>query len=226
MARKIEVVDYRPEWKEEYRTEAKKLKKALGKNCVAVYHIGSTSVPGMKAKPIIDMMPVVKDLSQVDACNEKLEALGYERKGEFGIPGRRFLIKGGDQRTHHVHIFEMKNQEAIRRHLAVQAYLTVHQERAAEYAALKEKLAKQFPYDNDGYCEGKASFMETLERDALEWKKKQDALGQYISYGMCFGMMFGCVFGVTLGNIGTGIALGICFGLGISAVMWSGKNSE
>lgn len=223
MARIIEVVDYRPEWKDEYKKEAQKLRKILGKNCVGIYHIGSTSVKGMKAKPIIDIMPVVKDISAVDAHNAEFEALGYECKGEFGIPGRRFFMKGGDHRTHHVHIFEQSNQKDIQRHLAVSLYLNNTPERAAEYAALKEKLAGEFRYDNDGYCDGKDAFMKELEKDALEWKKKQDVLGSSMSMGLCIGMTLGCAFGITLGNISVGIALGMCFGLCMGAISGSKK---
>ncbi|MFR9146199.1 MAG: GrpB family protein [Mediterraneibacter sp.] len=85
MARKIEVVDYRPEWADMYKREAKKIRSILGKNCKAVCHIGSTSVKGMPAKPIIDIMPVVRDISLVDAHNKEFEALGYDCRGEFGI---------------------------------------------------------------------------------------------------------------------------------------------
>ncbi|HJB45607.1 MAG TPA: GrpB family protein [Candidatus Mediterraneibacter surreyensis] len=70
MARKIEVTDYRPEWESMFKEEAKKIKKILGKNCIGIYHIGSTSVKNMASKPIIDIMPVVKDLSLVDAHNK------------------------------------------------------------------------------------------------------------------------------------------------------------
>lgn len=145
MARKIEVVDYRPEWDTMFKVESKKIKKILGKNCVGVYHIGSTSVKGLPAKPIIDIMPVVKDISLVDAHNGEFEALGYECRGEFGIPGRRFFAKGGDNRTHHIHIFEQSNQTDIQRHIAVRDYLNAHSDTAAEYAALKKKLAAEFP---------------------------------------------------------------------------------
>lgn len=223
MARMMEVVDYRPEWKEEYKKEAKKIRKILGKNCVAIFHIGSTSVPGLKAKPIIDIMPVVKDLSAVDAHNAQMEALGYQCFGEYGIAGRRFFAKGGDERTHHVHVFEEKNQQAVQRHLAVRAYLASHPERAAQYGALKERLAAEFRYDNDGYCGGKDAFMKELEQDALKWKKMQDELGKYVSYGLGFGIMLGCVFGLTIGNLVTGIVLGMCFGMCAGAVLWSGQ---
>ncbi|EJW91927.1 protein belonging to Uncharacterized protein family UPF0157, partial [gut metagenome] len=70
-----------------------------GENCLAIYHIGSTAVKGLWAKPIIDLMPVVKEIKSVDIHEQEFEALGYECKGEYGIAGRRFFMKGGDHRT-------------------------------------------------------------------------------------------------------------------------------
>ena len=191
MARKIEVVDYRPEWDSMFKVESKKIKKILGKNCVGVYHIGSTSVKGLPAKPIIDIMPVVKDISLVDAHNGEFEALGYECRGEFGILGRRFFAKGGDNRTHHIHIFEQSNQTDIQRHIAVRDYLNAHSDTAAEYAALKKKLAAEFPFDNDGYCDGKEEYMKSLEEKALHWQEKQNRISLGISLDLMFGIAFG-----------------------------------
>ena len=191
MARKIEVVDYRPEWDTMFKVESKKIKKILGKNCVGVYHIGSTLVKGLPAKPIIDIMPVVKDISLVDAHNGEFEALGYECRGEFGIPGRRFFAKGGDNRTHHIHIFEQSNQTDIQRHIAVRDYLNAHSDTAAEYAALKKKLAAEFPFDNDGYCDGKDEYMKSLEEKALHWQEKQNRISLGISLDLMFGIAFG-----------------------------------
>ena len=143
MARKIEVVDYNPEWKKLYKIEEKKIKAILGKNCAAVYHIGSTSVKGLCAKPIIDILVVVKDLSLVDAFDAEFEAEGYECMGEYGIPGRRFYQKGGDERTHHIHLFEESNKNDIDRHLAVRDYLENHPYVAKEYPELNRRLTKR-----------------------------------------------------------------------------------
>lgn len=173
MARKIEVVDYRPEWSEMFKIESKKIRSILGKNCKAIYHIGSTSVKDMPAKPIIDIMPVVKNISLVDAHDKEFEALGYECRGEFGIPGRRFYAKGGDDRTHHIHIFELGNQTDIRRHLALRNYLASHPAKAEEYGNLKKQLAAEFPFDNDGYCDGKEAYIKELEMEALKWQDGQ-----------------------------------------------------
>ena len=91
------VVPYCEEWPELYQTEAEEIRGILGENLVDIYHIGSTSVPGLAAKPIIDIMPVVRHIALVDTCNAAFEVLGYECMGEFGIPGRRYFRKGGDR---------------------------------------------------------------------------------------------------------------------------------
>ena len=80
----VVVKDYDPAWADEFEREAALIKSALGKNCAAVYHIGSTSVPGLAAKPVIDIFPVVKSLDEADEAKERLEELGYEYLGEFG----------------------------------------------------------------------------------------------------------------------------------------------
>ena len=172
MARKIEVVAYRPEGEEMFTEEAEKIRKILGENIIDIYHIGSTSVKNLWAKPIIDIMPVVKDISSVDEHNKEFEQIGYECKGEFGISGRRFYMKGGDNRTHHIHIFEESNQNEIQRHLAVRDYLRENPKKAEEYGLLKRKLAAEFTFDIDGYCDGKDAFVKNMEQQALEWKNE------------------------------------------------------
>ena len=174
MPQHVVVREYDPAWPEQFELEAGLIRHALGENCLEIYHIGSTSVPGLAAKPIIDIMPVVRSLDGVDEASDALEALGYEYLGEFGIPGRRFYAKGGDNRTHHIHIFELGNEKDTLRHIAVRDYLSSHPDTAAEYAALKKKLAEEFPYDNDGYCDGKEEYMKSLEEKSLRWQAKQN----------------------------------------------------
>lgn len=222
MARKIEVVNYNPEWPKMFREEARQIKKILGRNCVAVYHIGSTSVKGMKAKPIIDIMPVVRDLAKVDALNPRFEALGYECMGEYGIPGRRFYRKGGDNRTHHVHIFAQSSQTEIQRHLAVRGYLMSTPQKVKEYSDLKTYLAQAYSDD----CEGKNEFMKQLETEALQWQEKQNHVSRYMSVGMCLGMAIGCAFGAASGNMGTGMSTGMCIGLCLGLAYGSNKTKK
>ena len=167
MPQHIVVVPYRPQWQEDFRQEAEKIRAVLGDNCIRICHIGSTAVEGLAAKPIIDIMPVVADLNGVDACRPGLEGLGYEYCGEFGIPGRRYLRKGGDERTHQIHVFRQDDRANIIRHLAVRDYLRRHEEEREAYAALKLSLAAQYPYDIEKYCDGKDSFVKALESKAL-----------------------------------------------------------
>ncbi len=175
MAQHITVVDHNPAWAAQYAAEAEKLRAVLGENCTAIHHIGSTAVPGLKAKPILDIMPVVRDLRAVDRAAEDFRQLGYEYLGEFGIPGRRYLRKGGDERTHQVHIFQADDTENIERHLAVRDYLRTHDAAVRQYGALKARLAQAFPYDIEGYCDGKDAFVQALEKEALAWRKAHAA---------------------------------------------------
>ncbi len=168
MAQHIVVREYDPLWSTMFEAEAAEIKNILGENCVEIYHIGSTSVVGLAAKPIIDIMPVVRDLAGVDKLASAFENIGYEYMGEFGIPGRRYLRKGGDERTHQIHIFAEDNTDDIQRHLAVRDYLRTHRDVCEKYAALKRALAKEYPY---GYCDGKEEFVQRMEKEALKWKR-------------------------------------------------------
>ncbi|CDZ81906.1 dephospho-CoA kinase/protein folding accessory domain-containing protein [Candidatus Rubidus massiliensis] len=91
MNRTVKVVSYDPKWPLMFEAEAALIKQALGSNCLAVHHIGSTSIPGLSAKPIIDILPVVKNILEVDASTEAMENLGYDVKGEYGIAFRRYF---------------------------------------------------------------------------------------------------------------------------------------
>lgn len=166
---KIIVTEYDKNWISLFEVEADKIREVFQDDLIDIHHIGSTSVPHLKAKPIIDIMPVVKEIERVDLHNEAMIELGYEPLGEFGIQGRRYFRKGGGNRTHHIHIFQKRNDLAIERHLAVRDYLRTHPKKAAEYGELKAKLAKQFPLNNEGYCDGKDKFVQHLEQQALKW---------------------------------------------------------
>lgn len=170
--RKIEVLEYNKNWPILFEKEENTIRELLKDEIVEIHHIGSTSVPGLKAKPIIDIMPVVKNIENIDEYNEKMKSLGYEPKGEYGIKGRRFFMKGGENRTHHVHIFQQDNKEAIDRHLAVRDYLRAHKKEAEKYSEIKTEGADKYPHDINGYCDYKNEFVKDLEKKALNWKKK------------------------------------------------------
>ena len=178
MAQHVIVTEYNPLWPQLYRQEAEQIRAILRDNCVAIHHIGSTAVVGLCAKPVMDIMPVVVSLARVDAQKKAFEAIGYEVLGEFGIAGRRYLRKGGDERTHQLHIFEQGADEQIERHLALRDYLRAHPQDAAVYGRLKRQLAQQFPWDIESYCDGKDDLVRKLEQAALQWRrnKEQSAL--------------------------------------------------
>ena len=167
MSQHITVVDYNPLWQEKYEKEARLIRKILADNCIAIYHIGSTSVKGLAAKPIIDIMAAVRSLEKVDNVAKDFKELDYEYLGEFGIKGRRYLRKGGDERTHQIHIFQMDDWNNIGRHLAFCDYMRTHEKERKEYAKIKIELARRFPYNIDGYCKGKENFVSSIEELAL-----------------------------------------------------------
>jgi GrpB-like predicted nucleotidyltransferase (UPF0157 family) len=159
----VAVVYHDPNWKQKFKEEAKKIKEIFEEIFVNIYHIGSTAIPIIKAKPIIDIMVEVEDINKVDIYNKKMEKLGYEALGEYGIPKRRFFQKGGNKRTHHVHIFETGSPQ-IKRHIDFRDSLISHPKVAGEYSSLKEKLAKKYRYDIDKYQEGKESFIKKIDK--------------------------------------------------------------
>lgn len=169
MTRKVEVVPYCPDWPVQFEAEAQTLRQVFGGQLLTIHHFGSTSIPGMKAKPIIDILAIVGDINQVDELNQKLEQLGYHGVGEYGISGRRFFYKGSyEVRTHHLHVYEASNPNVLR-HLAFRDYMRSHPDAAQKYSELKDALAKRFPDDMESYIEGKNEFVKDQEKCALDW---------------------------------------------------------
>lgn len=168
----VEVITHNPRWKNEFEQEAQNIKAIYDDLLLEIHHIGSTSVAGLKAKPIIDIMPVVSDINAVDKFDQQMRALGYEPLGENGISGRRFFRKNSKEagkRTHHVHIFDQSNQNDIIRHLAFKAYLIAHPEIANQYGNLKSRLAATYPNDIESYMAGKNDFIKETEKQAVTW---------------------------------------------------------
>ncbi len=168
----VEVVPHQTAWRDAFVEEAKEITAALNDPMAAIHHIGSTAIPNIYAKPIIDILVEVNDLAQVDARKAAMETLGYEAMGEFGIVGRRFFRKHRSTgvRTHHVHIFEQGSSESDR-HLAFRDYMIAHPEAAQQYSQLKRSLANTYPDDRESYMDGKDSFIREKEQQALKWRK-------------------------------------------------------
>jgi GrpB-like predicted nucleotidyltransferase (UPF0157 family) len=142
---------------------------------VAVHHVGSTAVPDIFAKPIIDILVEVQCVGRIDEFNQEMIEQGYLPKGEFGISGRRFFIKGDEERrSHHIHVFQT-GDPAIERHLAFRDYMIAHPEEAQAYGCLKQELAREFPHDIDSYMAGKNDFIKEIERKAHTWKRRRQS---------------------------------------------------
>jgi GrpB-like predicted nucleotidyltransferase (UPF0157 family)/GNAT superfamily N-acetyltransferase len=151
----VEVVPYNSDWPEMFLQEAAKIRAALGDNCVTVHHVGSTAITGLSAKPIIDMVPVVKDILKVNAT--ALENLGYEGRGELGMLFRRYF----SNHVCHLHVWEEGNPE-IDKQLIFRDYLMSNPAESKRYEDLKLDLAKTFSQDRASYTLAKGDLIKEM----------------------------------------------------------------
>jgi len=165
----MSVVDYDPRWAEAAAVEIAALHDILGDVVVHGHHIGSTAVAGLAAKPVIDLLLEVRSLARLDGFDPAMRSIGYEPRGEFGIPGRRYYPKGGDDRTHHVHAFAVGDRH-VAEHLAFRDYLREHADVAANYEHVKRQAAATYRHDPDGYVAFKHAFVAAAVADALAWR--------------------------------------------------------
>jgi GrpB-like predicted nucleotidyltransferase (UPF0157 family) len=166
----ITLVPPSPLWRERFAQESQRLSEVLASLPYELHHIGSTAIDGIEAKPILDLLLLVESLGALDEREGALVAAGYEAKGEFGIPGRRYFRKDSPQgvRTHHLHGFERGSEAAVR-HLAFRDYLNAHPAAAQQYGALKRRLASLHAHDSRAYVAGKDAFVEHHVALALAW---------------------------------------------------------
>lgn len=168
----VDVLPYCESWPISFLQEQLSLAEKLGLSPARIHHIGSTSVPGLAAKPIIDILVEVESLAVVDEMSEILVSLGYEAKGEYGITGRRYFRKGGVTRTHHLHAYE-EGSEHVFRHLAFRDYLRCHPGECKAYETLKLVLANETYLPKEAYTARKSPFVETVQAKAIRWSKRR-----------------------------------------------------
>lgn len=172
--RKTNVVPYDSKWPLMYDEERVKIQKILNNELTSIYHIGSTAVPELRAKPVIDILVVVKNINAFEKLRSAFELMGYHWMGEYGIPGRRYLWRIASQNIdYHIQCFEEQN-ENINKCLAFRDYLRTFPKKAQEYSSAKELANKIYPDDARAYWEEKSEFLETLLNEALEWQKKSN----------------------------------------------------
>jgi GrpB-like predicted nucleotidyltransferase (UPF0157 family) len=165
----VELRPHTPAWSEAAQREAARLSEALGEQLVAVHHVGSTAVPGIRAKPILDLLPVVRDLAALDAARPRVEALGYAWWGDYGLPGRRYCTlddSATGRRRVQLHCYERGSPE-IERHVAFRDHLRSHPAVAAAYDAEKERCRALHPTNSHAYTECKTDWIRRIESAAV-----------------------------------------------------------
>lgn len=168
------VVPYDGRWPQVYENEARRLGELLHPALRRIHHVGSTAVPGLLAKPIIDILIEVRALSDVDDRTADVHAAGYEARGENGIVGRRYFVKSPCDRVpvgFHVHAFVVGSHH-VGRHIGFRDYLRTHPERARDYASLKAALTGSDGALVEDYAALKSPFIRETLRLASCWSSQ------------------------------------------------------
>ena len=166
MTRHIIVEPYDPSWKDDFRAIKSELDAVLSDLVISIEHVGSTSVPGLSAKPIIDIDVVIADRSVLPAVVAALGTIGYQHEGDQGIPGREaFKYEGKEHlRNHHLYVCD-QNAGELKRHISFRDYLLAHPEAVREYSRVKEEGAVLYPHDIDKYIEHKTPFIQGIYKE-------------------------------------------------------------
>jgi GrpB-like predicted nucleotidyltransferase (UPF0157 family) len=161
----VVVVAYDPDWPRQFAELARSVREALGDLDATVEHVGSTSVPGLAAKPVIDIDVVVASAADVPRAIERLRPLGYLHQGDRGVTGREAFTWPPDARRHHLYLV-VSGSEPHLEHVELRDYLRDNPRVAADYGALKTELAQRLGADRLGYTEAKAEFVAGVLRAA------------------------------------------------------------
>lgn len=166
-AEPVVIVPYDPAWPSTFAMLRERLAAALGDLAVGIEHVGSTAVPGLAAKPIVDVDVVIRHADALGQAVERLRGLGYEHLGDLGVVGRDAFRAPAGLPRHHLYVLA-SGAPALQAHLTLRDALRDDPELAAAYAALKLDLAARYGRDRDSYAEGKSAFVRTVllrERD-------------------------------------------------------------
>ncbi|HEY7621899.1 MAG TPA: GrpB family protein [Solirubrobacteraceae bacterium] len=171
MSEAVRIVDYDDRWPAAAQAELGRIKAALGPLAIRCEHVGSTAVPGLAAKPIIDLQLAVVPIERREAFAAPLERLGYLFVPDPDSPDYHFFAKPPEHpRSHHLHVCRSGSEHEFR-HLAVRDFLRAHDDEAANYGALKRAVAARHADDRVAYVEGKHAFVADLEARAVRWAR-------------------------------------------------------
>jgi len=172
----VRIVNYDHQWIVLFTNEKRLIQDVIGHIIVKIEHIGSTAVPKLGAKPIIDIIIAVNNLSDAKKCIGPLKSIGYEYvpEHENSMPERRYFHKGKPpkEQHYHLHMVELAS-DFWKRHLLFRDYLRTHPEVAQEYFELKMRLATKYSSDREEYTEAKTSFIESVVSKAKAERETQ-----------------------------------------------------
>ncbi|HEX7675847.1 MAG TPA: GrpB family protein [Bdellovibrio sp.] len=170
---RIELKSCPLDWQKAFEIESARIQDGLSNSGFKIFHIGSTSIPSILAKPILDILIEAPSLEIIDQSRQELETLGYEYKGEYGIRGRRYYVLYNLEKTLsfvHIHAFAKGSLE-IENHLLFRDYLIAHPNRATEYQNLKLELTAQSNVTREKYTELKSNLIHEILLEAKKWRK-------------------------------------------------------
>jgi GrpB-like predicted nucleotidyltransferase (UPF0157 family) len=165
----IVLVPHDPAWAAQFAIARDEILSACNGLVTEVHHVGSTAIPGLAAKPVLDLLPVVRRFEDGAACVPALQALGYAHRGEHGIAGRHYFVRG-TPRSDHAHLFAADHPE-VERHLLFRDYLRAHADEREAYEHLKRDLAAKFGDDRQAYAAAKTPFCDRIDHLARAAKQ-------------------------------------------------------
>ena len=164
--RKYDIIPYDPSWVTRFEEEARAITQIFADTIVRIEHIGSTSVPGMSGKPLVDVLVLVRDITNIDEHDAEMLAAGLTPKGDLlQKGGRLFIRENGDKNLTNVHVYET-NHEHVPEMLNLRDYLRSHPEEVARYSQIKNDLIEKYPDDYASYRREKDVYMEQLKKRA------------------------------------------------------------
>lgn len=171
----IEIMPYNPEWKTEFKKIKKMIESYIGDLILRIEHVGSTSVEGLAAKPIIDIDVIIESYDLLPNIIERLEKEGYHHQGNLGVEGREAFQRNNEDNFMKYHLYVCpKDGKGYLEHVALRDYLSANEAARKEYEELKYRLAENYRYDIDRYCEAKTDFVHKILNNTIYKNEKEN----------------------------------------------------